>query len=264
VSTSRRKQGVLAGLAVAVAGALAAGVVTFPAGASELPNLPQSAGGMQQAFSPAYDYDTDGCYAVAAIAPDGTINEGLNNTGAVNGNCHDAPDLDRSQTYSRSKCNNGWCAIAYASYFEKDQNVNGPGNSGHRHDWEHVVSYVNQNSNQVEFVCFTKHSGITVSSRNDLRFDGTHPKAVYHKDGAFNTHFFRAANDNDEPPENDKHVWLYPPLIDYDSWPSTELRDKLFSADFGDATLKITDDRFNGLLSQCKTELPNVGLDPNA
>jgi hypothetical protein len=217
---------------------------------------------MQVTFSPAYDYDNDGCYAVAAISPDGTINEGLEDSGAINGNCHDLADLDRQQTYSRSKCNNGWCAIAYSSYFEKDQNVHGGGGSGHRHDWEDVISWVDQSSNQVEFVCFSKHGGITVSPRSALFFDGTHPKAVYHKD--IGTHFFRPANANDEPPENQKKQWVRPPIVDFDSWADTGLRDKLMTADFGSATLKITNDRFSGLLSQCKGELPNVPLDPNA
>lgn len=43
-----------------------------------------------------------------------------------NGNCRDRSDLDNSQTYSREKCNNGWCAVMYASYFEKDQTMDGP------------------------------------------------------------------------------------------------------------------------------------------
>ena len=69
------------------------------------PALPQNAGGYEQSFSPAYDYDTDGCYATPAIGADGTLNPGLNPTGAVNGNCRDQSDLDNSQTYARSKCN---------------------------------------------------------------------------------------------------------------------------------------------------------------
>ena len=66
--------------------------------ADSLPNLPQNAGGYEASFSPAYDYDTDGCYAVAAISPTGTINPGLNTTGAINGSCRDQSDLDNSQT----------------------------------------------------------------------------------------------------------------------------------------------------------------------
>ncbi|MCO8271635.1 NPP1 family protein [Actinoplanes sp. TRM 88003] len=222
-----------------------------PALADPPPNLPQSAGGYEQAFSPAYDYDVDGCYATPAIGPDGTLNGGLKTTGAVNGSCRDQWDLDNSQTYARSKCNNGWCAIVYASYFEKDQAVAGSGLGGHRHDWEHVVSWVNQASNQVEYVTTTQHSSQVTYPRSQVRFDGTHPKAVYHKDGP-STHFFRPANSNDEPPENHYHNWRYPPLVDWNGWPSLELRDKLMAADFGSAGLKIRDGSFEYLLNAAK------------
>ena len=237
-----------------IAAGIAALGIMIPATAAfadSLPNLPQNANGYEQSFSPAYDYDTDGCYAVAAISPDGTINPGLNTTGAVNGNCRDQSDLDRSQTYSRSKCNNGWCAIIYASYFEKDQAVAGSGLGGHRHDWEHVISWVNQASNQVEYVTTTQHQSQVTYPRSQVRFDGTHPKVVYHKDGA-STHYFRLANANDEPPENHYHDWRYPPLVGWDGWPTTALRDKLMNADFGSATIKIKDGSFEYLLGVSK------------
>ncbi|MEV4757102.1 NPP1 family protein [Micromonospora sp. NPDC049559] len=245
----RRRRTVLRIVAV-----LAAFGVMIPAGAAyadSLPSLPQNAGGYEQSFSPAYDYDGDGCYAVAAISPDGTINPGLNPTGAVNGNCRDQSDLDRSQTYARSKCNNGWCAIVYASYFEKDQALPGSSLGGHRHDWEHVISWVNQASNQVEFVTTTQHSSQVTYARSQVRFDGSHPKVVYHKDGA-STHFFRLANSNDEPPENHYHNWRYPPLVDWSGWPTVQLRDRLMSADFGAATIKIKDGSFEYLLNASK------------
>jgi hypothetical protein len=235
-----------------VAGMAALGVmIPAAAFADSLPNLPQNAGGYEASFSPAYDYDTDGCYAVAAISPDGTINPGLNTTGAVNGSCRDQSDLDKSQTYARSKCNNGWCAIVYASYFEKDQAVAGSGLGGHRHDWEHVISWVNQAFNQVEFVTTTQHSSQVTYTRSQVRFDGTHPKVVYHKDGA-STHFFRLANTNDEPPENHYHNWRYPPLVDWNGWPSIGLRDRLMNANFGSASIKINDGSFEYLLNVSK------------
>jgi hypothetical protein len=237
-----------------IVAAMAALGVMLPATAAfadNLPNLPQNAGGYEASFSPAYDYDVDGCYAVAAISPDGTINPGLNTTGAVNGNCRDQSDLDRTQTYARSKCNNGWCAIAYASYFEKDQAVAGSGLGGHRHDWEHVISWVNQASNQVEFVTTTQHSSQVTYPRSQVRFDGSHPKVVYHKDG-LSTHFFRLANANDEPPENHYHDWRYPPLVDWNGWPGVDLRDRLMNADFGSATIKIKDGSFEYMLGVSK------------
>jgi Necrosis inducing protein (NPP1) len=237
----------------AIAG-LAALLVVLPATAALAappPNLPANAGGYESTFSPAYDYDGDGCYATSAIGPDGTLNGGLNPTGAVNGSCRDQSDLDNSQTYARSKCNNGWCAIVYASYFEKDQAVPGSGLGGHRHDWEHVISWVDQSADQVAYVSTTQHSSQKTYPRSQVRFDGTHPKTVYHKDGA-STHFFRLANSNDEPPENHYHNWRYPPLVDWNGWPTTDLRTRLMTANFGSATIKIKDGSFESLLNAAK------------
>ncbi|MBW3359062.1 NPP1 family protein [Streptomyces sp. 09ZI22] len=216
-------------------------------------NLPQNAGGYEQTFSPAFDYDGDGCYATPAIGPDGTLAPGLKTTGAINGSCRNRSDLDNSQTYARSLCNNGWCGIVYAGYFEKDQAVHGSGLGGHRHDFEHVVSWVNQGSNQVDYVSTTQHSTVKTYPRSQVRFDGSHPKIVYHKDGA-STHFFRLANGNDEPPENHYGNWRYPPIVDWNGFPSTELRDRLMNADFGAATIKVTDkdNRFRNLLNNSK------------
>ncbi|MFJ8045239.1 NPP1 family protein [Kitasatospora sp. NPDC096147] len=251
-----RRTGTLLGAAL-----LVLGLPATAARADSLPNLPQRAGGHEASFSPAYDYDTDGCYAVAAIAPDGTLNPGLKTSGAVNGSCHDQSDLDRSQTYARSKCNNGWYAIVYASYFEKDQTVSGC--CGHRHDWEHVISWVDQASDRVEYLTVTQHSGQTTYPRSAVRFDGTHPKVVYHKDGLpALTHLFRLANANDEPPENHYHSWRQPPIVDWNGWPSTALRDRLNNADFGSATIKTTDrdDRFRALLNASRPA--GIAFDP--
>lgn len=207
-SGTARKRATRTATVLAAAGLLVLGTAST-AHADPPGNLPQNAGGYEQAFSPAFDYDGDGCYATPAIGPDGTLAPGLKTTGAVNGSCRDQWDLDNSQTYARSKCNNGWCGIVYASYFEKDQAVHGSGLGGHRHDFEHVISWVNQGSNQVDYVSTTQHSTVKTYPRSQVRFDGSHPKAVYHKDGP-STHFFRLANGNDEPPENHYGNWRYP------------------------------------------------------
>ncbi|MEU1281234.1 NPP1 family protein [Streptomyces sp. NPDC005805] len=242
------------------AAALAVLLPAAPAYADPPRNLPQNAGGYEQTFSPAYDYDGDGCYATPAIGPDGTLAPGLRTTGAINGNCRDRSDLDNTQTYARSACNNGWCAVVYASYFEKDQAVHGSGLGGHRHDWEHVVVWIDQAANRAEFVSTTQHSTVRTYPRAQVRFDGPHPKVVYHKDGP-GTHFFRLANGGDEPPENHYGDWRYPPLVDWNGWPDTALRDRLMSADFGAATIKITDrdDRFRRLLADSR---PSIPFDP--
>jgi hypothetical protein len=248
-------------LALASVVAVLASLVPATAAWADPPhNLPENANGYELTFSPAFDYDTDGCYQTPAIGPDGTLNPGLNTSGAVNGSCHDKSDLDNSQTYSRSKCNNGWCAIVYAGYFEKDQTVNGC--CGHRHDFEHVISWVNQASNQIEYVSNTVHSSVETHPRSEVRFDGTHPKIVYHKDGCCNTHYYRLANSNDEPPENWYHTWRYPPLVGWDGWPSIPLRDELMNADFGSATIKINPGRFEDLLTASKPA--GIPFDPRA
>lgn len=233
------------------AAALAVVVPASMAHADPPHNLPQNAGGYEQSFSPAYDYDVDGCYATPAIGPDGTLAPGLNTTGAVNGSCRDQSDLDNSQTYARSTCNNGWCAVVYASYFEKDQAVAGSGLGGHRHDWEHVISWINQATNQVEYVTTTQHSSQVTYPRSQVVFDGSHPKVVFHKDG-LSTHFFRLATTGDEPPENHYHSWRYPPVVGWDGYPTTALRDKLMNANFGSATIKIKDGSFEYLLNNSK------------
>jgi Necrosis inducing protein (NPP1) len=238
----------------------AALVMAVPALASAdvLQPLPQNADGLEQTFSPAYDYDGDGCYATAAIGADGTLNPGLKLGGDVNGHCHDQAQLDAANTYSREKCNNDWCAVVYASYFEKDQATLGPAAIGHTHDWEHVVVWIN--NNQVQYVSVSQHSGYQVAASSSVRFDGTHPKIVYNKDGV-STHDFRFANNNDEPPENATGGWFFPRLVGWNGYPAG-LRDKLMNADFGDATIKINDARFNDALTNSKPS--GIPFDPNA
>lgn len=210
-------------------------------------------------YMPAFDYDTDGCYPTPAIGPDGTVNGGLNPTGALNGDCRDAADLYNTNSYSRSKCNNGWCAIMYALYFEKDQALSGVSWGGHRHDWEHVVVWVQ--NNQVKYVSTSNHGSFTVHPASSVNFEyTTHPKIVYHKDGA-STHCFRLANSNDEPPENHNGRWEYPTLVGWNSYPSG-VRDKLVSYDFGKATFGLKDENFAGHLASAKPW--DIPFDPYA
>nr|WP_307783091.1 NPP1 family protein [Streptomyces sp. MBT53] len=226
--------------------------------ANVLTLLPQNADGLEQTFSPAYDYDGDGCYATAAIGLDGTINPGLKLGGDVNEHCHDMAQLNNANTYSREKCNNDWCAVMYASYFEKDQVTLGPAAIGHTHDWEHVVVWIKDNT--VQYVSVSQHSAYQVSAASGVRFDGTHPKIVYHKDG-IGSHDFRFANTNDEPAENATGNWFYPRLVGWNGYPAG-LKDKLLAADFGSATLKIRDSDFNYALSIAKPS--GISFDPNA
>jgi hypothetical protein len=223
------------------------------------PALDWNAPSTDRSYEPAFDYDSDGCYPTPAIGSNGVIAPGLNTSGAINGSCHDAWDLDNVNVYSRSKCNNGWCAYMYGVYFEKDQAVHGSGLGGHRHDWEHVVVWV-PDGGWPTYVSASAHGNYNIRSRNDIPWDssGTHPKIIYHKDGA-GTHAFRFAGFGEEP-ENHEKAWQYPPLIGWDGYPPG-FRDRLMSANFGSAQLDIRDSSFNGALAKAKPG--NIPFNPN-
>lgn len=189
-----------------------------------------------------------------AIGPDGTINGGLKPSGSPSGECHDLADLNNTNGYSRSKCNNGWCAFVYTLYFEKDQGTF----SGHRHDWEEVVVWVQ--NDQAEYVSTSAHGEFSVYTRAQIQWDGKHPKIVYHKDG-LSTHSFRPANTNDEPPENDLHTWQFPALVGWDGYPAG-LRDKLSAYDFGSANFGLKDANFATHLTRAKPAA--ITFDPAA
>lgn len=211
-------------------------------------------------WQPAVDFDKDGCYATPAIGKDGTINPGLELGGDYNGNCRDESDLRNTNVYSRSKCNNGWCAYMYQYYFEKDQASLGPGSAGHTHDWEGAIVWVQDG--RPKFVSVSQHKTYETKPEAELQLDGSHAKVVYHKDGA-DTHAFRFGKPNggDEPPENHDGVWQRAPLVGWDNYPPG-IRDKLVAHDFGAATFKLRDSDFNGELAKAKPG--EVTLDPNA
>jgi hypothetical protein len=209
--------------------------------------LPESHAEADGKWQPAFDYDGDGCYPTPAIGPDGTIAPGLNNSGALNGNCHDQSDLDNTNSYSRSKCNNGWCAYLYDLYFEKDQAVPGWDCCGHRHDIEHVVIWVQ--NDQAQYVSVSAHGNYSTYPRSQVGWEGTHAKVIYHKDG-LSTHCFRLASMT-EMPENHYGTWQYPDLVSWDYFPAG-IRDRLVSADYGSASLAIKDSAFGGNLEKAK------------
>jgi hypothetical protein len=237
-------------------------VIAFPGSALAEPPaaLPANAEPLEQTFQPAYDYDTDGCYPTPAIGPDGSINGGLEPTGDLNGECRDAGDLDNTNGYARSLCNNGWCALMYGLYFEKDQALAGSSVGGHRHDWEHVVVWVQEGQEQAEYVATSAHGDFTVYGRDEIQWDGTHPKVVYHKDGIL-THAFRPATTGDEPPENHHGTWQYPALVGWNGYPAG-LRDALSQADFGSANFGLKDGSFASHLASAMPA--GIPFDPNA
>ncbi|KAF5717924.1 hypothetical protein FMUND_5468 [Fusarium mundagurra] len=201
--------------------------------------LPGGASDIENKFQPALDFDSDGCYQTAAIDPSGNLNPGHGATGTPQGDCRDPHQLDNSNTYSRKRCNNGFCAIMYETYYEKDQAVGGSFLGGHRHDWENIVVFT-QGDNVVRVApsCHGKYDGAS----NEFPSDGSTPLLVYHKDGA-GTHCYRFANDDDRAnPENPTGSFFKAPLVGWDNWPDVGLRDKMLQNWSGGVGPKLDDE----------------------
>jgi len=208
--------------------------------------LAQSASEAELRWQPSLDFDTDGCYNTPAIDAAGNVAEGLdhNYTGGADG-CRDASDLDNNNVYVRTRCNNNWCAHVYDYYFEKDvavQHVIDAG--GHRHDWEHIVVFV-EGGNTARIVAASAHGDYNTKNADDsaVRWDGDHPKIVYHKDGG-STHAFRFANSGDDKIENHRGVWFRGALVNWDALGAAGVRDTLSNHDFGSASFALKDSNF--------------------
>jgi hypothetical protein len=241
--------------------------------------LPQNATELELRFQPALDFDTDGCYNTAAIDPDGNTNPGKGATKRPEGDCRDRAQLENSNVYSRTRCNNGYCAIMwvplwcrpeqgdhrltnsprsrYEHYFEKDQAIGGTFIGGHRHDWENIVIFT-QGDNVIR-VAPSCHGDYDDASNSFPIRDG-HPLFVYHKD-SIRTHCFRLAGDDDLLQiENPLGVWFLGPLVGWNGWPSLDLRNKLLQTWNGGVGPKL-DDEFGDSLSEAAGDhVP--GFDP--
>ncbi|KAM0248361.1 hypothetical protein ACHAP5_003535 [Fusarium lateritium] len=80
-----------------------------------LTKLPRNTDGNSARYQPALDFDKDSCYNTAAVDPSGNVNPGLPNKGSPSAGCYDRQRLDNANVYSRSRCNNGWCAYIGAT-----------------------------------------------------------------------------------------------------------------------------------------------------
>lgn len=234
-------------------------------GLAELLNpFPDTASDLAIKFQPVLDFDTDSCYQTAAIGTDYNVNAGIDpnlapprppgpgpiprastddeqvvfaanasEIGILSGGpyapsgCRDKARLDHSQTYVRERCNHGWCAYLYGYYFEID---NGFSNA-HKHDWEHVIVWTL--NDQVFFVSWSAHGDYTTHYYSTIRFEGSHPKIVYHL-GSSGTHSMRKAEAKDDKIENDTGRWFRAPLVSLEKMPC-EFNRKLLNNNWGSA-----------------------------
>ncbi|WP_318843069.1 NPP1 family protein [Myceligenerans pegani] len=246
---------------VALAGAIAL-ILSLPnvASAAVLDPLPPNHTSFQRTFQPYFDYDGDGCLPVAAIDDAGRLNGGLKDTGPVTGECRSG-HLGKANTYSRATCNNGWCAIAYSLYFEKDMSCDGCTATSHRHDWEGVVVWVPEGSGTPSYVSVSRHGQYETKRWSDISEKvGPRVKAVYHKDG-ISTHVMRFAKQGEQAEAWGDGGWDEPALVSWSRLRS-DLRDTLNRSSWGDANFPLQDGRFPVELSRAKPS--GIPFDPHA
>lgn len=245
-------------LTVALAGSAHAGVLT---------PLAESTTSFQKNFQPVFDYDGDSCFPVAAIDKNGTLNGGLDDSGSVTGQCR-TNHLGKANTYSRVKCDNGWCAIIYTLYFEKDMSCGDCTATSHRHDWEAAVVWVRQGDATPSYASVSAHGEYTTSSWSAVQKDGVRLKVVYHKGGnVWDTHSFRFAKSGEGAEAWGDGGWDFPRLISWNSFPggdnkwTANLQSRLQNATWGDANFPLKDGRFATELTRAKPS--GIPFDPN-
>ena len=227
--------------------------------------LQDKATALEHKWQPVLDFDKDSCYNTAAVDSSGNKNPGLSAGQGVPpscfvATCRDNDRLEHSNAYSRSRCNNGWCAIVYDYYFERDQRTCGSYINGHRHDWETIVVFVKDDQlRRVAPSCHDKFDGATDSPR----MEGNRAKVVYHKDG-ISTHCFRMGREDDDNIENFTGGWFLDRLVGWTGWPSDDFRNS--ALDWGDdgPQSKLPDKHFAGVLrSAAGQDILDDGFNPD-
>lgn len=112
---------------------------------------------------------------------------------------------------------------------------------------------------QARYVAVSAHGDFTVHTGDAVRWEGTHPKIVYHKEGG-GSHTFRLGSASDEPAENHYRTWQYPTLVGWNGYPAG-IRDRLSNADFGSALFDLKDSRFAGMLQRAMPD--GIPFNPN-
>ncbi|MEV0219055.1 NPP1 family protein [Streptomyces sp. NPDC050704] len=265
VKSSKRSRPGRLGRAAAVVGSAVALTVglTGSASAAVLTPLPESTTAFQKTFQPVFDYDSDGCLPATAIDINGTLNGGLDDSGPVTGQCRSG-HLGNANTYSRVKCNNGWCGIVYTLYFEKDMSCADCTATSHRHDWEAAVLWVRQGDSLPTYASVSGHGNYTTTTFDSVPRDGARLKVVYHKDGAL-THTFRFAKSGETAEAWGDGGWDFPRLVSWNSFPqgnnNVNLQTRMQDRTWGDANFPLKDGRFNLELERAKPSA--IPFNPN-
>ncbi|ETP37239.1 hypothetical protein F442_14938 [Phytophthora nicotianae P10297] len=175
---------------------------------------------------------SNGCHPYPAVDANGNTSGGLKPTGSSSAGCKGSGY--GSQVYGRVATYNGVYAIMYSWYFPKDSPVTG---LGHRHDWEHVVVWVDDiklDSPSIIAVSPSAHSGYNIYYPPESNtIDGYSAKVDYSSSWVVINHALDSTTDAGETQD----------LIMWDQL-TDAARTALENTDFGDANVPMKDGNF--------------------
>ncbi|RAL62499.1 hypothetical protein DID88_005064 [Monilinia fructigena] len=171
-----------------------------------------------------------GCQPYSAVDGNGNTSGGLQDTGNVSAGCR---DMTKGQTYVRGGWHGNRYGIMYAWYFPKDQPAAGNVVGGHRHDWEHVVVWIN-NPTVANPVLF----GAAASGHGSMKKNTNPPKSTQR----VLVNYFASF------PKNHELGWASTvgrdmPMMWYDFLPPVS-KDALRDTSFGSAVCPFIDKNF--------------------
>ncbi|RAW34408.1 hypothetical protein PC110_g9305 [Phytophthora cactorum] len=180
---------------------------------------------------------TNGCHAYPAVNVGGQTSGGLKTKGAPSAGCKGSGW--GSQVYGRSSWYNGVWAIMYSWYFPKDSPSTG---LGHRHDWEHVIVWIdNPEIAEPKILAVTPsaHSGYSAQVPPDAnKVEGTSVKVKYLSKWPIN-HALESTGEGGD----------YQDLIMWGQM-TDAAREGLSRTSFGDANVPMNDGNFESKLGR--------------
>uniref|UniRef100_H3GAZ2 Necrosis inducing-like protein NPP1 type n=1 Tax=Phytophthora ramorum TaxID=164328 RepID=H3GAZ2_PHYRM len=175
---------------------------------------------------------SNGCHPYPAVDEAGNTSGGLKPTGSSSAGCKGSGY--GSQIYGRITTYEGVYALMYSWYFPKDSPVTG---LGHRHDWEHVVVWVDDitlDSPSIIAVSPSAHSGYNIYYPPESNtIDGYSAKVDYSSSWVVVNHALDSTSDSGESQD----------LIMWDQL-TDAARTALENTDFGDANVPMKDGNF--------------------
>ncbi|RLN61230.1 hypothetical protein BBP00_00005514 [Phytophthora kernoviae] len=180
----------------------------------------------------------NGCHPYPAVNTNGDTSGGLKTRGSSSAGCRGSGY--GSQVYGRSTWYNGVWAIMYSWYFPKDEPQDF---TGHRHDWEHVVVWIDnpQNVNpRILAMTPSAHSGYSTYAPPDADMvDGTSVKVEYTSSWLFIDHHLEGTSTAGEM--QDLIMW---------SDMTDAARNSLNTVSFGKANVPMNDGNFQSKLGK--------------